>query len=121
LLENQAKAHGKVASAIKHALNAFDGLKRYCFDGRLEIDSNVVERCIRPVALTKKNSLFAGSHDAAKVWAIYNTILGTALLSKIDPREYLKWVVTQIEEQRGDVDYNALVPWLCPLHPFEDK
>ena len=55
----------KLAEAIRYALVRWDGLIRFVDDGRIEIDSNVVERAIRPLALTRKNALFAGSDVGA--------------------------------------------------------
>ena len=55
----------KLAQAIRYGLSHWDGLVRFLDDGRVEIDSNTVERSIRPLALTRKNALFAGSDDGA--------------------------------------------------------
>lgn len=108
-------AQGVTANAIRYMLNGFEALTRFVFDGRLEIDSNGIERCIRPVALTKKNALFAGSHEAASVWAVYYTLFETARLNGVNPRAYLNWVVERIESDREAVDYSTLFPWLCPV------
>nr|WP_084197410.1 transposase [Paracoccus versutus] len=70
LVKAEPGAQGTLKKAVNYALKAFDALQRFAFDGRLEIDNNPVERCIRGIALTKKNSLFAGNHEAAEVWAI---------------------------------------------------
>ncbi|VDC23739.1 IS66 family transposase [Pseudogemmobacter humi] len=70
LERNAPKASGLMKQAINYTLKAFDALQQFIFDGRIEIETNAVERCIRSIALTKKNSLFAGNHQAAKVWAI---------------------------------------------------
>ena len=50
------------AEAIRYALNHWDGLTRFLDDGRIELDTNIVERSIRPIVLNRKNALFAG-HD----------------------------------------------------------
>lgn len=113
-IKQQPFAFGTLKKAINYFLNAFEGLQRFVFDGRLEIDNNPVERCIRGIALTKKNSLFAGGHDAAKVWAVYYTLIESARLNNINPRSYLTWVVGEIERSRGDLDCGLLMPWHCP-------
>ncbi|WP_157970925.1 IS66 family transposase [Pseudogemmobacter bohemicus] len=115
LTRSEAVADGALKQAIKYTLKAFDGLRRFVFDGRLEIDNNPVERCIRGIALTKKNSLFAGNHETAKVWAIYYTLIESARLNSIDPRRYLSWVIGEIERTHGDIDYGTLMPWHCPV------
>jgi transposase len=53
-------ARGPTAEAIRYALNHWDGLQRFVEDGRIELDNNSIERAMRPVALSRKNSLFAG-------------------------------------------------------------
>lgn len=114
LVKNSDNAHGALKAAINYTLNAFDGLKPFIFDGRLEIDNNPVERCIRGIALTKKNSLFAGTHEAANVWATYYSLIESARLNRVNPRSYLIWVVNEIERTRGELDYGLLMPWHCP-------
>jgi transposase len=56
-------ARGPLAEAIRYALNHWDGLQRFLDDGRIELDNNSVERAMRPVCLSRKNSLFAGSDE----------------------------------------------------------
>ena len=114
LLEHRDAAPDGLKKAINYTLKGFDGLKQFLYDGRLEMDNNSVERCIRGIALTKKNSLFAGSHAAAKVWATYYTLIESARLNGVNPRDYLNWVVGQIERTRGEVDPTLLMPWHCP-------
>ena len=58
-------ARGPLAEAIRYALNHWDGLQRFLNDGRIELDNNSVERAMRPVCLSRKNSLFAGSDVGA--------------------------------------------------------
>jgi hypothetical protein len=60
----------KLAEAIRYALSRWVGLCLFLEDGRVEIDNNVVERAIRPLALNRKNALFAGSDGGAEHWAV---------------------------------------------------
>jgi len=120
LLKAEHGAQGTLKKAVNYTLKAFDALQRFAFDGRLEIDNNPIERCIRGIALTKKNSLFAGSHDAAQVWAVYYSLIESARLNRINPRSYLNWVVGEIERNQGDVDLSTLMPWHCPVGQIED-
>ena len=62
-------ARGPVAQSIGYALKHWDGLERFLHDGRIELDTNTVERAMRPVALSRKNALFAGSDEGAANWA----------------------------------------------------
>ncbi|WP_373424793.1 transposase, partial [Mesorhizobium sp. SARCC-RB16n] len=69
----------KLAEAIRYPLARWAGLGRFLDDGRVEIDSNVVERLIRPIALNRKNALFAGSDGDGEHWAAIASLIETAL------------------------------------------
>ena len=62
-------ARSPTAEAIRYALNHWDGLEQFLDDGRIELDNNSVERAMRPVCLSRKNSLFAGSDEGGENWA----------------------------------------------------
>ena len=62
-----------MAEAIRYALTRWDGLIRFIDDGHLELDTNPVERAMRPIALGRKNHLFAGSDEGAEHWAVIAT------------------------------------------------
>jgi transposase len=72
-----------LAEAVGYALNQWDGLVRFLDDGRIEIDSNTVERSIRPIALNRKNALFAGHDLGAENWAVNRS----SQIRAIKPRE----------------------------------
>ncbi len=69
----------KLAEAIRYTLSRWEGLTRFLDDRRIEIDSNTVERSIRPIALNRKNVLFAGSDGGAEDWAVIAALIETAL------------------------------------------
>lgn len=75
---------------------------------------------MRLIALAKKNSLGAGSHEAAQVWATYYTLIESARLNRVNPRAYLNWVVEEIERTAGEIDYSLLMPWHCPVGRLDD-
>lgn len=102
---------GKRKNAANYFLNAWEDLIRYVCDGRLEIDNNPVKRCMRLIGVTRKNSLFAGSHAAAENWATFYTLIETARLNDVDPFKYVRWVVGQIEKGRELTDHSRLMPW----------
>jgi hypothetical protein len=79
-----------IGSAIAYALARWDGLCVYITDGKLNIDNNPVENSIRPIAIGRKNYLFAGSHDAAQRTAILYSLLATCKLNDINPYTWLK-------------------------------
>ena len=80
--------------AVEHALKRWPALVRYADSGTLPIDNNVVENAIRPIAIGKKNWLFAGSERAGRRAAAIQTLLGTAKLNGLDP---LHWLATILE------------------------
>jgi hypothetical protein len=66
-----------------------DGLILFLTDGRIEMDSNAVERTVRPIALQRKNALFAGHDAGAQNWAMLASLIETCKLNKIEPHSYL--------------------------------
>jgi len=101
----------KLAEAIRYALSRWDGLTRFIDDGRIEIDSNVVERAIRPIALNRKNALFAGSDGGAENWAIIASLIETCKLNGVDPQAYLADVLTKIVNGHLASKLDELTPW----------
>ena len=75
--------------AIDYMLERWEGLTAFLDDGRLEPDTNTVERSIRPIAIGKKNSLFSGDEGGGETWAILSSLLNTARLNGVDPEAYL--------------------------------
>jgi transposase len=104
----------KLAEAIRYALSRWDGLTRFLDDGRIEIDSNVVERSIRPIALNRKNALFAGSDGGAEHWAVIASLIETCKLNTIDPYAYLSDVISRIVNGHSNSRINELLPWAYP-------
>ena len=100
------------AKAIGYCLKHWAGLSVFLDDGRLEIDSNTVERSMRPISLGRKNSLFAGSDGGAKTWAILASLLNTAKLNGLDPYTYLSDVVERIVSgQVKNHELDQLLAW----------
>lgn len=81
---------GASAKALDYTLRRWDSYTRYAETGHLPIDNNAVENCIRPIALGKKNWLFAGSERAGKRAAAIQSLLGTAKLNGLNPEAWLK-------------------------------
>jgi len=88
-LEQQlARVSGKspIAEAMRYGLNHWDGLTRFLDDGRIELDTNIVERSIRPIVLNRKNALFAGHDQGAENWACIASLIETCKLHGVDPQ-----------------------------------
>ena len=108
----------KLAEAIRYALSRWEGLTRFLNDGRIEIDSNVVERAIRPIALNRKNALFAGSDGGGEHWAVIASLIETCKLIGVEPHAYLADVITQIvNDPSKHSRIDELLPWAYLAEP----
>jgi hypothetical protein len=100
-----------IAEAIRYALSRWDGLARFLDDGRIEIDSNVVERSMRPIALGRKNHLFAGSDGGGMHWAVIASLIETCKMNDLDPEAYLRDVLTKIVARHPMRRIDELLPF----------
>ncbi len=82
-----------IGKALAYSIERWKQLMIYTTDGKLNIDNNPVENCIRPVAIGRKNYLFAGSHEAAQRSAMLYSLMGTCKLNDINPFDWLKNVL----------------------------
>lgn len=100
LVEEYAKVLPKsnIGKAFYYIIARYNKIYLYLQDGRLEIDNNLIENSIRPVALGRKNYLFAGSHAAAQRAAMVYSLLGSCKLQNINPYEYLQDVLERLPE-----------------------
>jgi hypothetical protein len=101
----------KLAEAIRYAISRRAIFERFLTDGRIELDSNIVERAIRPQAITRKNSLFAGSDGGGRTWATIATLLQTAKMNGIDPLAWLTQTLERIANGWPSSEIDALMPW----------
>jgi transposase len=88
-----------IGQAITYTLGLWPRLTRYIHNGQIEIDNNLIENSIRPVALGRKNYLFAGSHEAALQAAMIYSFLGTCKINNVEPFGWLKDTLTRILDQ----------------------
>jgi len=108
----RVSAASDLAKAIRYAIRHWDGLVVFLDDGRVEMDTNVVERAIRPHALTRKNALFAGSDGGARHWAIAMTLIQTAKLNGVEPMAWLTNVLERVVSGRTKAhELHTLLPW----------
>jgi len=103
---------GRMSKALSYTYLLFHRLSRYHLDGRYQIDNNLVENTIRPLALGRKNYLFCGNHDAAENAAIMYSLLGCCAAMDVNPREWLTDVLTRIPYYNSDysLDLADLLP-----------
>ncbi|MBN2882889.1 MAG: IS66 family transposase, partial [Clostridia bacterium] len=88
--------------ALSYTLGIWNRLIRYIHDGRYEIDNNLIENSIRPVALGRKNYLFAGSHEGAQRAAMMYSFLGTCKKNDVNPLTWLTDVLTRIPDHKAN-------------------
>ncbi len=101
-----------LAAAIRYALRHWSGLVVFLDDGRLEMDTNVVERGMKGVAVARKNALFAGSDGAAEHWAIALTLISTAKLNGVEPLAWLTDVLERLVSGGTKAhELEQLLPW----------
>ena len=86
--------------AIDYSLKLWEGLCAYAHNGLLEIDNNLVENTIRPIALGRKNYLFAGSHDAAQNLAVLYSIVASCEKNNINTFKYLNWILRKVANNK---------------------
>jgi transposase len=98
-----------IGKAILYMLKFWDRLKGYVDDGRYEIDNNLVENSIRPVALGRKNYMFAGSHQAASHAAMMYSFFDSCKRNEINPFEWLKTILEKIPEHKAN-ELEELLP-----------
>ncbi|MCP5085745.1 MAG: IS66 family transposase [Rhodobacteraceae bacterium] len=112
LLAQLPKISGKtpLAQAIRYALGRMPKAHPYLSNGHLELDNNSAERAMKPVAIGRKNWMFAGSEGGGKAMAIAYTLIESAKLNKVDPQAWLTWVLSRIADHKIN-RLDELLPW----------
>jgi transposase len=108
---SQVSAKSPTGEALKYITKYWEGLVLFLGDGRIEMDSNAVERTIRPIALQRKNALFAGHDAGAQNWAMLASLIETCKLNGVEPHSYLTDVLSAIVNGHKQKDINQLMPW----------
>jgi transposase len=96
-------------TAVRYSLDRWAKLVLYTTDGNLRIDNNLIENSIRPIAIGRKNYLFAGSHEAAQRSAMFYSLFYTCKEYDINPKDWLQYTLDHIYETKL-ADLNLLLP-----------
>ena len=107
----RASAKSPLGEALAYIAKYRDGLGRFLTDGRVEIDNNTVERTIRPIALNRKNALFAGHDAGAENWAVIASLIETCKMNGVDPQAWLANTLTSIVNGHKQRQIDDLLPW----------
>ena len=113
LMHHRARASAKspLGEALAYIAKYRDGLGRFVSDGRVEIDNNTVERTIRPIALNRKNALFAGHDAGAANWGVIASLIETCKMNGVDPHAWLTATLTAIVQGHKQSQICDLLPW----------
>jgi transposase len=117
----RVSAKASIADEIRYGLNHWDGLARFLDDGRIELDTNIVERGIRPIVLNRKNALFAGHDEGAENWACIASLIETCKLNGVDPQAYFTDVLTRLVNLWPASRLDQLMPWAWTAEPSINK
>ena len=101
----------RLGEKLTYIANQWDGLLVFLHDGRVEIDTNVVENLIRPVKLTAKNALFAGHDEGAAAWGHIASLIGTCKMNGVEPYAWLKSTLEKIADGHPQSKIHELLPW----------
>jgi hypothetical protein len=104
-----------LAEDIRYTLAHWPGLIRFLEDGTLELDTNPVENQTRPIALTRKNALFAGNETGAENWAMLASLVATCKLAGVTPVDYLAFTLRAILDGHPKSRIEDLMPWRYAL------
>lgn len=106
-----------LGKAFEYAINHWEGLTHFLTDGRLEIDNNLTEEEIKPIALGRKNFMFANSVYGAHALAMHFSFIRTALANHLDPYKYYIAVLKRLPLCCSVEEYAELLPWNINLDP----
>jgi transposase len=104
-------AKSRLGEKLTYIHRQWGGLQTFLHDGRVEMDSNAVENLIRPIALTRKNALFAGHDEGGRTWARIASLIATAKINGVEPFAYLKATLEAIAAGHPASRIDELLPW----------
>ena len=107
----RVSAKSRLGEKLAYIHRHWDGLQTFLHDGRVEIDSNGVENLIRPIALNRKNALFAGHDEGGKAWGRIASLIETAKINGVEPFAYLKATLEAIAAGYPQGRIDDLLPW----------
>ncbi len=113
-VRSRVSAKSRLGEKLGYIAKHMDGLKLFLDDGTVEMDSNIVERSIRPIALLRKNALFAGHDEGGRNWGRIASLIETCKLNNVEPYAYLKATLEAIARGHSSAQIDVLMPWNFP-------
>lgn len=110
-VRSRISTKSRLGEKLSYIAKHMDGLKLFLEDGTIEMDSNVVERSIRPIALNRKNALFAGHDEGGRTWGRIASLIETCKLNGVEPYAYLKATLEAIAAGHPASRIDELMPW----------
>ncbi|MGF1444930.1 MAG: IS66 family transposase [Pikeienuella sp.] len=110
-VRTRVSAKSRLGAKLAYIHRHWDGLQTFLADGRVEIDSNGVENLIRPIALNRKNALFAGHDEGGKAWGRIASLIETAKINDVEPFAYLRAALEAIARGHPNDRIDDLLPW----------
>ena len=107
----RVSAKSRLGEKLTYIHRQWAGLQTFLHDGRVEIDSNPIENLIRPIALTRKNALFAGHDEGGRTWARIASLIATAKINGVEPFAYLKATLEVTAAGHPASKIDDLLPW----------
>jgi len=107
----RVSAKSRLGEKLAYIHNHWDGLQTFLTDGRVEIDSNAVENLVRPIALNRKNALFAGHDEGGRTWGRIASLIETCKINGVEPFAYLKSTLEAIAAGHPQSRLDDLLPW----------
>lgn len=101
----------KLAEALCYAMTRRDIFERFLINCRIDLDSNIVERAIRPQTIIRKNSLFAGSNGGGRTWATIATLLQTCRMNNVDPVAWMTQTLERLANQWPRAEIDSVMLW----------
>ncbi|MFV0302156.1 MAG: transposase, partial [Paracoccus sp. (in: a-proteobacteria)] len=107
----RVSAKSRLGEKLSYIHSHWQGLQTFLTDGRVEIDSNNVENLVRPIALNRKNALFAGHDEGAIAWGRIASLIETCKINGVEPFAWLKATLTAIAAGHPKSRIDDLLPW----------
>jgi transposase len=101
----------ELGEAMAYMLRREEGFRLFLEDGRVDIDSNLVENAIRSPAMNRRNALFAGHDEGGRSWARFASLIGSCKMNGVEPYAYLRDLFTKLANGHLHKNIDDLMPW----------